>query len=81
MGRPRCIGLERRWRERRRVREGPREQEDTHYSAICAAEKHKDVRRKACVCVCVCVPVCVCFMHVWVMDLRPIRTWVCYLHE
>lgn len=29
------------------MKEGPAEQEDTHYSAICAAEKDKDVLRKA----------------------------------
>lgn len=32
---------------RERGKEGPKEQEGTHYSAICAAEKHKDISRKA----------------------------------
>lgn len=41
-------------------RERREQEEDTHYSAICAAEKHKDMPR------CVCVRVC--FISVWVMD-------------
>lgn len=40
---------------------GTQEQEDTHYSAICAAEKHKDMLGNACLCV------CTCFIRPWFM--------------
>lgn len=56
---------------RERVKEGPGEQEDTHYSTICAAEKHKYVLRK----------VCVAHTRMTYASGRLIGTWACSLHE
>lgn len=70
------LSLEKRWREG--GREGgrcPREQEDTHHSAICAAEKHKDEPRNACLCV------CVSYMHgsIYQRGLLVMCGCVCYI--
>lgn len=58
---------------------GPREQEDTRYSAICAAKKHKDVLGNTCLCVCARTCVCVCTDGLCTNEAYFVHKWVCSL--